>query len=414
MSLFRPFFMEENLEKKRFSSRYNFGESGTYSVTLGELLRQLGDQKENTQALLNLDLCDSPNWGSVSLREQVAKLHPGASAEQVLITTGTSEALFLLFHALKPRKVAFIWPAFQLLYEIPLAMKVPVVPLPVQWVGPLPQADVEQWCSLIKNEQPDVVVLNFPHNPTGIMISNAEKLALIEACRHVGARIIGDEHYRFLCDDTFFSDEENLALGSTLWENDLSPSTPSDIFVTGSFIKCFGTTGLRLGWCVGNSKILSVMQNDKNYLTHTVNPLSEFIASLCLEKKDDFKPFLNKLHHERYLNWMNNRIFLKQVTPTLESLGVWVRTPDGGLVTLLHIQKTPFSSQENSGLLYKKINESGIFILPFSDFEPHRYPLLPCSKAASQYDIFRLGLGAPTPLFREGLLTFIDIIKRHH
>src|SRR5688572_29068528 len=118
MDLLRSFFMEDYLEGSRFTARYNLGESGARPRTVGELLTGSGvSPQQAMETFLSTLLRDSPNWGRADLRDLVAAMHPGATRDNVLITTGTSEALLLLFRQLRPRKVALAWPAFQLLYE---------------------------------------------------------------------------------------------------------------------------------------------------------------------------------------------------------------------------------------------------------------------------------------------------------
>lgn len=42
-----------------------------------------------------------------------------------------------------------------------------------------------------------LVVVNFPHNPTGATLSAADYTSLIDHCRSVGAWLFSDEMYRF-------------------------------------------------------------------------------------------------------------------------------------------------------------------------------------------------------------------------
>ena len=114
---------------------------------MGELLAGSGvEPARAADVFLSTLLRDSPNWGRADLRDLVAAMHPGATRENVLITTGTSEALLLLFRQLRPRKVALAWPAFQLLYELPLRQGAEVVRLPVRWdARGVPSVDAAEW-----------------------------------------------------------------------------------------------------------------------------------------------------------------------------------------------------------------------------------------------------------------------------
>jgi aspartate/methionine/tyrosine aminotransferase len=43
-----------------------------------------------------------------------------------------------------------------------------------------------------------MVVINFPHNPTGCMPTRAEYAAIVDVVRDAGAILFSDEMYRFL------------------------------------------------------------------------------------------------------------------------------------------------------------------------------------------------------------------------
>lgn len=91
------FLIEDRLEKYRLTANCNLGESGLRNFTLSQLLRDL---EMEASELEPLSLNDSPNRGREDLREAVAELYPGITKNEVLITTGTGEALFILFHLL--------------------------------------------------------------------------------------------------------------------------------------------------------------------------------------------------------------------------------------------------------------------------------------------------------------------------
>ncbi|MBX9704262.1 MAG: hypothetical protein K2X39_08930, partial [Silvanigrellaceae bacterium] len=159
-----PFYMEDYLESNRFHARYNLGESGNTALTVQEILTgSLLSPEEISQGFTRLLLRDSPNWGRDDLRDLIAHFHPGAHRENVLLTTGTSEALFLLFRYLKPKKIALPLPGFQLLYEIPQSLGAQIIPLPVLWNEKHEPYILEQeWLDILHNEKPDCVLINNP------------------------------------------------------------------------------------------------------------------------------------------------------------------------------------------------------------------------------------------------------------
>lgn len=379
MKLLRSFFMEDYLEGSRFSARYNLGESGARPRTVGELLTGSGvDPQRAMDTFLSTPLSDSPNWGRADLRELVAAMHPGATRDNVLITTGTSEALLLLFRQLRPRKVALAWPAFQLLYELPMQQGAEIVRLPVRWDSRgVPSADAGEWLSLLERESPDVVIINNPHNPSGLVLAPE----LLERVSHwvetSGATLVGDEHYRFLSSET-------EVLGATVYR----PGART--FVTGSFIKCLGCPGLRIGWCVGDTAMLARMQNEKNYTTHTVNPITEWISYEVL--KELGSPALSQAREE----WRENRRILAAFLERSE--GLYGVAPAGGLVTCIGLRGVEDSQELEAKL--QALGEAGVFVLPLSAME-HGEPS--ATHPLERGQGFRLGLGMHPALFPEAL-----------
>jgi N-succinyldiaminopimelate aminotransferase len=379
MDPLRPFFMEDYLEGSRFTARFNLGESGGRPVTVGELLAGCGvTPAQASETFLSTLLRDSPNWGRADLRDAVAALHPGATRDNVLITTGTSEALLLLFRQLRPRRVALAWPAFQLLYELPLRQGAEVVRLPVRWdARGAPSVDAAEWLEVLERERPDLVVINNPHNPTGLVLEPALLERVARWAEGADAVVVGDEHYRFLS-------HEDAVLGATVYR----PGART--FVTGSFIKCLGCPGLRIGWCVGDTDVLARVQNEKNYTTHTVNPVAEWLAHEVL--KDVNGAALGRAREE----WRKNR---RTLAGFLErSRGVYGVAPQGGLVTCLGVRGAASAPDFDARLA--ALSAEGVFVLPLSAMEAGSpegtHPL-------ARGQGFRLGLGIEPERFPEAL-----------
>jgi N-succinyldiaminopimelate aminotransferase len=379
MELLRSFFMEDYLEGSRFTARYNLGESGGRPTTVGELLTGSGVSVEQASAtFLSTLLRDSPNWGRADLRDLVAAMHPGASRDNVLITTGTSEALLLLFRQLRPRKVALAWPSFQLLYELPMQQGSEIVRLPMRWDSRgVPSVEGDAWLAVLERESPDVLVVNNPHNPSGLVLDAELLERLARWAERSGATLIGDEHYRFLS-------SESEVLGATVYR------PGSRTFVTGSFIKCLGCPGLRIGWCVGDTEMLGRMQNEKNYTTHTVNPVTEWIAYEVL--KDLGSPALSRARED----WLRNRRILSDFLE--RSRGVYGVAPQGGLVTCIGVRGA--ASPREFEARMQALGEAGVFVLPLSAME-HGDPggAHPLERGFG----FRLGLGMAPEHFPDAL-----------
>jgi aspartate/methionine/tyrosine aminotransferase len=331
-------------------------------------------------------LNDSPNWGRDDLRKIISDMHEETSIHNVLITTGTSEALFLLFRYLNPKSIALAMPAFQLLYEIPMALNAKIIPLPVYWnKSGAPYIEEDEWLKIIKTQKPECILINNPHNPSGLVFEDHFLKKIQTLSEEIKCNLIGDEHYRFLSHET-------NTLGNSLFKNN------NRTFITGSFIKCFGVPGLRIGWCVGPHKALSHIQNEKNYTTHTVNPITEWISYEVL------KNFNSNLFKNIKEEWLQNKAYL---TKFLENSDKFIGiSPQGGLVTSIGF-KFARNKLETLEQIYQ-LNNKGVFVLPLHtmEFGSFGYENSTTNEKLSPINEghgFRLGLGCSTEKFKEAL-----------
>lgn len=382
MKPLREFFMEAVLESRRFSARFNFGESGSRARTVGQLLCGSGwSAADAGEAFLRVRLNDSPNWGRADLRDAIARMHPGACRENVLVTTGTSEALLLLFRQLRPSRVALAVPAFQLLYELPSSLNAQVVYLPVEWrPDGAPYVDAGRWIEIVEATRPDCLVWNSPHNPSGLRLPPTLLDALRDRMGRWSGVIVGDEHYRMLASPT-------APLGPTAWRPD------GRTFVTGSFIKCLGCPGLRIGWCVGDPATLAAMQNEKNFTTHTVNPVAEWIAHDVLQ--DLSSPIFTEARAE----WSANRARLASFLERSQT--VYGVAPSGGLVTTIGFRG--MEPGESCARRLAALEAAGVFVLPLETMEFGQVGGRSDGHALPRGQGFRFGLGEAPAQLAEGL-----------
>ncbi|MBM9578674.1 aminotransferase class I/II-fold pyridoxal phosphate-dependent enzyme [Leptospira sp. 201903070] len=360
----REFWIEERLEKFRKTAGCNLGESGIRNLSFGELLQRLGIGLEELESI---SLEDAPNRGDLELREEVAKLYPGIPADQVLITTGTGEALYILFHLLckKDASVSYFEPAFQALYEIPRMIGADL--RPVSLLNSLrknPNSFLSSDSILeLFSKNADLAIFNHPQNPSGLSLDPNGIKTIQEAALNFPGWILFDEHYRFL-------DFKN----SLSWSGaGLNKRTVS----TGSITKCFGVMGLRIGWMIGPRELLEKARSFKDYLTHTVSPISEFLTIQILKNRmrlcEPIKEFLIENIQYFESNWKN-----------LPGLNGFI-PPGGGVVSFVPLKEGLLSSQYADAL----IDQCDVFVLPGRDFETEGW--------------IRIGFGENPERFRAGI-----------
>ena len=111
MTRFVPFELERWQSTWENRVRFNLSESGVHPLTIQELLGLAG---ASAVPLLDISLGYSQSNGTDLLRERIAALYPGASPDQVLVTTGSAEANFCVcWRLLEPGdKVAVMLPNY--------------------------------------------------------------------------------------------------------------------------------------------------------------------------------------------------------------------------------------------------------------------------------------------------------------
>ena len=206
--------------------------------------------------------------------------------------------------------------------------------------------DIDKLKSLIKPET-KLVSLTYPHNPTGVMISEKELRQVIELVESKGCYLLFDETYREM---TF---KELLPLAASLSSNVISVSSVS---------KTYGLPGIRLGWLITKDKILMetfLAAKEQIFICNSV--VDEEIAYLFLQKNNEY---LNKIKNHINENfsvlktWMQDHKYME-----------WVE-PSGGVVCFPGIKT---ETGINIDSFYKTLNEEyKTFVGPGHWFEMDR------------------------------------------
>jgi aspartate/methionine/tyrosine aminotransferase len=326
-------------------ARYNLGESGMVNQPLGALLADVGASVAELGAV---SLGNSDTRGSLALREAIAALHPGATADNVLVTTGTSEALWLYFHVRHRAgdNAVVPVPAFQSLFEVPRYLGYELRALPLRPEDNF-RLDLDALARAV-DARTRVVVLNSPQNPTGVVLRPHEVAAARRAARVVGAEVLADEHYRFMP-----LDPSPDALLPTMYE------PGGEVVALGSMIKCFGCVGLRVGWLVGPRDLLDACRDLKDYTTHTVCALNEHVALQVLRGAPRLAP--------RLRGWLRSNVAaFGELVARHPDVLAWT-PPEGGLVAFPSLRAgVGVSSADFARAL---VAQTEVFVLPGETFQ---------------------------------------------
>jgi aspartate/methionine/tyrosine aminotransferase len=228
-----PFEIERYFSVHEFAVPYLLCASDVEPLSLEELLGYADDE---TRALWDgLVLGYTETLGSPLLRREIAGIYETLEADDVIAVVGASEALFILMSALvRPGDhIVALWPAYQSLYDLARSQgaEVELVELRPEdgWA-----LDLDRIAAAMRPSTRAVVV-NLPHNPTGMHVPVAEFEALVELVDRHGATLVCDEVYRGLEHDP----AARLPAAA-----DRSPRAVS----VGVLSKSYALAGLRVGW----------------------------------------------------------------------------------------------------------------------------------------------------------------------
>lgn len=259
-----PFEMERMQSTWENRVAHNLSESGVHPMTVEEVLAS----PEERAALLREPLVYIQSNGTEELRSAVARLHPGATADSVTVTNGTAEANFIAaWRLVEPGdEVVLILPNYMQLWGIVRAFGATVVPARLReetgW-----RLDADELHRVVGPRTRLIAVCN-PNNPTGAILSEAERKEIVAAAGRHGAWILADEVYR--------GAERDGKETATLW------GAYDRLLVTGGLSKAYGLPGLRIGWVVGPPSTVGELWGRKDYITISPGALSDRLARAAL------------------------------------------------------------------------------------------------------------------------------------
>jgi aspartate/methionine/tyrosine aminotransferase len=336
-----PFALERYFARYEFSAPYLLSSSDCDGLPMREVLAMADEECRALWDDLRLGYTES--LGLPQLRAEIAVMYEGATADDV-ITGAPEELIFVAMNALlRPGdRVVCTYPGYQSLFEVARAIGC-VVDL---WQPHEQGAWRFDPADLVGTLRPGtrMVVMNFPHNPTGALPTRQEQAQVIAAAAEAGAHVFSDEMYRLLEADP----GDRLPSACELAPDALSVSGMS---------KVFGMAGVRLGWLVTrDAEALQAIATFKDYTTICSSAPSEVLALIGLRAR----AALVERHRAR-------------IARNLEALEAFVARhgerfalapPRAGSVCLLRLR-----DGHATDLCRRLVDKAGIMLLPSSVFQ---------------------------------------------
>lgn len=268
----RPFQLERYFAEYEFDVPYLLSASDCESLSLQELLEWA--DAEGLALWQGLSLGYTETQGHPLLRQAVSRLYQNVAPEDVLIVT-PEEGIFIAMHTTleKGDHVIVTFPGYQSLYEIAQALGCQVT----KWTLQASENGWELDLDLLEKSvthRTKLLVVNFPHNPTGYLLSRSELEAIVDLARRYNLYLFSDEMYRLL----EYEPGHRLPPVCELYERGVS------LF---GLSKTFSLPGLRIGWLATRDKaLLGRLCAFKDYTTICSSAPSEVLAIIALRARE--------------------------------------------------------------------------------------------------------------------------------
>ena len=190
---------------------------------------------------------------------------------EITVCTGATEGLFSSIQAIvRPGDEVIVFdPAYDS-YEPAVTLaggRTRHVPLAISANGGDFGIDWQRFADAI-TDRTRLVIVNFPHNPTGAILTRSDLDRLAELLRPTRAFLLSDEVYEHIVFDG--ERHQGLASHDELWERSL---------VISSFGKTFHATGWKVGYCLAPRELTSEFRKVHQFATFAVStPMQHALA----------------------------------------------------------------------------------------------------------------------------------------
>lgn len=352
--------LEDWLRENYFTADIDISSSGVQPYTMTELRKITGLRHADLDEMV---FSDGYSVGAPAVRAAIARRWGDGDPGHVMTTNGSSEAISLVLLSLLRAgdEVVVVQPGYHLLVEFAIGLgctpKVWRLDRDRDWRPSLDELDE------LVTPRTRAIIMNFPHNPTGVSLTEPELRRVVEIAARTGAYVLSDAAFADLVPDP-----NRLPHVCTLYERGID---------FGTFSKAFGLPGLRFGWCVAPPGVIADCVRFRDYTTLHVAPIIELLALGVLEHADEFvRPRLEQAlrNRETLGRWIAENADWVSMAPVLGGVAAFPR--------LLGLGST-------DAFCDRLFRERGVLIIPGSCFGAPEH--------------VRIGFGGPPAEFTDGL-----------
>lgn len=323
------------------------------------------------------------NAGLIELREEICRYNQrkfGVTYDpksEVVVTVGGSEAIDLMIRAI-------INPGDEVL--IPEPCFVCYKPLTIMAGGkavPIETKEEDEFRLLPEQlkakitDKTKLLILPYPNNPTGGVMSKADMEAIAEVLRGTDIMVLSDEIYGELR----YSDEGHIPFSK------FEGMRERTVVVNG-FSKSFAMTGWRLGYALGPAALIKLMTKIHQYGIMSAPTTAQFAAVEALRSCDDDVEEMRREYNYRR----------RYIVDGFRAMGLSCFEPLGAFYVFPCIKSTGMTSEE---FCQNLLQEEKVAVVPGNAFGESGEGFIRCSYAYSIENI------------QEALKRIERFVKRH-
>lgn len=277
---------------------------------------------------------------------------------QTIVTVGGSEAIDLVFRAvLNPGDEVLVPEPSFVCYQ-PLTRLAGGVPVPITTRAENNFKITPEELKAAITPKTKVLVLPYPNNPTGGIMTKEDLEAIAEVLRDTNILVLSDEIYAEL---TYGRKHCSIAEIDGMYER--------TVLVSG-FSKAYAMTGWRLGYACGHPDIISAMTKIHQYGIMSAPTIAQFAAIEALKNGDsDIEEMRDEYNDRRRL-----------IVGGFNAMGLDCFEPEGAFYAFPSIKSTGLSSGE---FCEKLLYDQKVAVVPGNAFGASGEGHIRCSYAYS-------------------------------
>ena len=190
--------------------------------------------------------------------------------------------------------------------------------------------------------KPRVLMLNYPHNPTGIVTDRDFFKEIVKLAKRFKFMVINDFAYSKITFDGYQA------------PSFLEVEGAKDVGVEfGSFSKSYNMAGWRIGYCVGNTEIVQALGKIKGYFDYGIFSAIQVAGIIALRDCDDTIPELANIYQNRR----------DVLCSGLDRSGWDMKKPKAGMFVWAKIPE-PYNKMGSMQFAIELMNEGNVAVAP--------------------------------------------------